>query len=225
MNNLSPSAQALVRGAAKAARPSDADRARNFEALRSRLGDAAMLGQAAAPVQAAATTGAWLKLTALAAGVGLALGGAVYGLSSEPGPVEASVTQVPGERPAPPAALDSKPEPVVAPEAAAADVSPPTAAPQQPASLRRPNDRLAEEVALLSRATSALRAGQASVALKVLNEHQGKFPRGVLAEERRAARAQALCVLGRRAEGESELAKLPPGSPQAARVKQLCSGR
>jgi Tetratricopeptide repeat len=44
----------------------------------------------------------------------------------------------------------------------------------------------------------------------------------MLLEERRAARAQALCALGRHAEAERELAKLPQASPQAARVRQLC---
>jgi hypothetical protein len=81
---------------------------------------------------------------------------------------------------------------------------------------------LAEEVTLLSRATSALRSGQPNDALKSLNEHQSKFPRGLLSEERRAARAQALCALGRHSEAEREIAKLAPASPQAARARQLC---
>ena len=69
-----------------------------------------------------------------------------------------------------------------------AQVAPPTSA------TRHSPDRLAQEVALLSRATSALRSGRPADALTALNEHQSQFPKGVLAEERRAARAQALCL-------------------------------
>jgi TolA-binding protein len=90
---------------------------------------------------------------------------------------------------------------------------------------RRPKDHLAQEVALLSRATSALRAGRAADALKTLNEHQRQFPRGMLAQERRGARAQALCALGRRQEAQADLATLArtaPQSPQAARARQAC---
>src|SRR6185369_7565739 len=83
-------------------------------------------------------------------------------------------------------------------------------------------DRLAEEVALLSRATSALRAGRAAEALKFLDEHQRKFPKGVLGVERRGARAQALCALKRVGEGRAELARLAPQSPAAGRAKQVC---
>jgi len=77
-------------------------------------------------------------------------------------------------------------------------------------------------VALLSRATSALRAGRAADALTLLNEHQHKFPKGVLSEERRAAKAQALCSLGRQTEGRAELARLAPHSPAAIRAQQAC---
>jgi hypothetical protein len=77
-------------------------------------------------------------------------------------------------------------------------------------------------VALLSRATSALRAGRAAEALKALDEHRRKFPNGTLSEERRAARAQALCSLGRIDEGRAELSLLAPRSPAAARASQVC---
>lgn len=88
----------------------------------------------------------------------------------------------------------------------------------------RPQSRLAEEVALLSRATSALHAGRAQEALSTLAEHQREFPKGHLSVERAAARAQALCQLGRKAEAERELARLSPASPQAARARRACGG-
>lgn len=219
MNDLSQSAQQLVRGGAQAARPSSADRERIFEALRERLGDAAMLGQAAAAPSAFSAL--WVKVSAITVGLGLAAGGLVVGLQGEPSPV--AVAPAPQR---PPAAVAPAPAEPAASEPPT--ISPPSPAPQVAAvepgtsATKRASDRLAEEVTLLSRATSALRAGRASDALKTLNEHQSQFPKGLLSEERRAARAQALCALGRRPEGEREIAKLSPSSPQAARAKQLC---
>jgi hypothetical protein len=81
MNDLSQSAQQLVREAARAARPSTADRERIFEALRGRLGDAALLGHAAAAPSAFSAL--WVKLSALTVGLGLVAGGVAVGLQSE----------------------------------------------------------------------------------------------------------------------------------------------
>jgi hypothetical protein len=58
--------------------------------------------------------------------------------------------------------------------------------------------------------------------LNALDEHQRKFPNGVLNVERRAVKAQALCSLKRVSEGRAVLARLEPHSPAAARAKQLC---
>ncbi|MES1183941.1 MAG: hypothetical protein ABUL60_09000 [Myxococcales bacterium] len=216
MSDLSQAAQELVRGAAKAARPSDSDRERIFEALRGRLGDAAMLGHAAAAPTAFSAL--WVKVSAVTVGLGLAAGGLAVGLrSEEPSLVAPRVPPAVVHTPAP--AQEPAPTPAVAPTAAA--VSPQAVEPAA-AATKRASDRLNEEVTLLSRATNALRTGRADDALKVLNEHQSKFPKGLLSEERRAARAQALCALGRRAEAEREIAKLASASPQAARARQLC---
>lgn len=218
MNDLSQSAQQLVRGGAKAARPSDADRERIFEALRERLGDAALLGQAAAAPSAFSAL--WVKVSAITVGLGLAAGGLVAGFQGEPTRVA-----TPARPPAPAVVAPTTVQQPASDSAAPAPPAPtPAIAAVEPVAsgTKRASDRLSEEVALLSRATSALRAGRASEALKTLSEHQSKFPKGLLSEERRAARAQALCTLGRRPEAERELAKLSPSSPQAARARQLC---
>ena len=133
---------------------------------------------------------------------------------------------------APPSAVATPPEAPVSPSvppppAELAELttatSPSSAAPSSRAASARPRqDRLAQEVAILSRATSALRAGRAEEALRVLNEHQREFPNGVLGEERRAAKAQALCSLGRVAEGKAELARLAPQSVAARRAAKVC---
>ena len=89
------------------------------------------------------------------------------------------------------------------------------------ASHRTPaENHLAEEVALLSKATSALHSGRAQEALAKLAEHQRRFPGGALSQQRRAARAQALYQLGRKSEARSELARLKQSSPLAARTRQ-----
>jgi hypothetical protein len=59
--------------------------------------------------------------------------------------------------------------------------------------------------------------------LRALEVHQRRFPAGALTEERRAAKAQALCLLGRVDEGKAELRKLDARSPAAARGQQVCA--
>jgi hypothetical protein len=81
---------------------------------------------------------------------------------------------------------------------------------------------LASEVAILSHATRELHAGRATEALKSLDEYHRKFPKGLLSEEQCAARAQALCALGRFDEANTKLAGLSPQSPLAVRAKQFC---
>jgi hypothetical protein len=77
-------------------------------------------------------------------------------------------------------------------------------------------------VAILSQAERALRAAKYQEALRLLDEHRRKFPNGALAQERSAARAQALCGLGRVSDAQAELARLAkvsPKSPHGARTK------
>jgi hypothetical protein len=161
----------------------------------------------------------WPALSALAVGTL----GAVLLLSSagEPPPRQ------PAPLVPPPAIPTLLPEPV--PQAPPSErevllpVPAPVASPQ--AAARRASDRLAEEVALLSRATSDLNAGRVVAALGALDEHQRQFPGGALTEERRGARAQALCALGRKGEAERELERLArssPGSPHLQQARTRC---
>jgi hypothetical protein len=81
------------------------------------------------------------------------------------------------------------------------------------------------ELALVRAAWLALRAGRVAEALVALDDHAHRFPAGVLAPERDAARAVALCRAGRSAEGaraaEAFLAA-HPRSPLASRVRASC---
>jgi hypothetical protein len=88
-----------------------------------------------------------------------------------------------------------------------------------------PPDSLPEEVRLLSKAEQQLHGGHADDALRTLGEHERRFPGGFLAEERLAARVQALCALGRTAEAKADLAKLTrtnPGSANFDRARRFC---
>jgi hypothetical protein len=81
---------------------------------------------------------------------------------------------------------------------------------------------------ILSRAEGDLHRGQAALALRGLNEHQRRFPDGALSVERRAARARALCALGRVSEAKGELARLSRvarGSQLEARAREACGAR
>jgi hypothetical protein len=226
MATLGPKARDLVQAGRTALRPTPVDRERIANALRAELGPAALppQGSVAPPPPVAASVG--LK-GALGAAIGIALAGGalLFAYSREKAPALPSVSvAAPSASPtAPPA--PAAPTPPSAPEVVAPSVAAqPSPSPSEPsvAASAHTHDRLAEEVALLSRATKALRAGHAAEALAALDEHQAKFPRGALSEERRAAKAEALCSLGRVSEGRAQLAHLAPQSPTAARAKQVC---
>lgn len=84
---------------------------------------------------------------------------------------------------------------------------------------------LQAELAALGAAQGALRQGDAEQALVFLDRHAERYPHGALRQERMAARAVALCMLGRRAEGLGEreaLAREAPQSPLLGRVASAC---
>lgn len=193
MTDLSPEAASLVRAGRRALRPSAADRLRVSDALRARLGDAAL------PLEVVASTSlfsrvSWAKRSLATATLGIAGGALFLGLRQEP---VTSPARAYSPRPA--ETLTITPAPALPPAAVTEVSTAPveTATADQNIPAKRGTDRLAQEVAILSRATSELHAGRPANALKAIDEHARKFPNGLLLEERRAARTQALCALGR----------------------------
>lgn len=84
---------------------------------------------------------------------------------------------------------------------------------------------LAAETALLARAQRALRSGDPSAALPIIDEHAARFPRGELAQERDAARVFALCAMKHTPEArraQQQFLRSWPRSPLAARVEGAC---
>jgi len=222
MSALSPKARALIEQAHEDVRPPAGEMERLEGLLDAQLGAAAPTPVEPRPFSAPRAS-SWRLLTSLTVGAVLVGGVGFWMLRPNVGQTltaptaSASVASTPPETPRAIAPVVEAQVPV-APEPAPSAKRPlePKAPPQAA------QDALAREVALLSRATSDLRAGRAGAALKLLDEHQRKFPNGMLAVERRAARAQALCTLKRVSEGRAELAQLAPQSPAAGRAKQLC---
>jgi hypothetical protein len=229
VSSLGSEAQKLIESGRSAFRPTVADRERIALALQGRIG-AGGAGLSAAPAAKAWGIGAsWRAVSTVV--VGLAAGGvfvtsALRTRESAP-PAPAQMVS-----PAAPAAALEPEGQVVAPAATSEELPSRVAvrAERAPArdvqvSVQRPSDRLGEEVDILSRAQTALHAAQFTEALRVLDEHARKFPRGKLAQERRATRIQALCALGRTSEAESELARLSPGSVHEIRARQACAAK
>lgn len=215
MLELSPRARHLLQSSVKRSTP--ADRQRIQDALQARLGvslSAAAGARSGAPVHAR-----WPFVSSAIVGVGL-MGGAFFAL--RPAPQAAPRVRSNPASVAP--GSDSEAPTALQPAVSISPSLPATAAaPETPAALPRPTpDRLAQEVLFMERATSALHAGQPATALKVLDEYQHKFPNGQLTLDRSAARAQALCSLGRQGDAQAELARLPQQSPAVARAKQVC---
>jgi hypothetical protein len=223
LTELTPKAEELVKAGREALRPSDADRARVFQALLPQLGGGLGAAGLNAPSTApAAASGLAAKVTAALVVAAVAGGGLYLALRADPPPgTPAATSTVPAASArAPQARSENAPEsaPTVVPEAKAIEKRAPVAS-------SRPADSLAEEVAILSEVSSALHGGRPAAALKMLDEHRRKFPRGALGQERTAARIQALCALGRTKEAHAELARLAraaPNSPHVARARKAC---
>lgn len=86
-------------------------------------------------------------------------------------------------------------------------------------------ETLADEMRYLEAAQRALRDGNGARALAWLDEHKSRFPNGVLAEERLAARVLALCRVGRSADARREaeaFVRIAPHSPLLVQVIESC---
>jgi hypothetical protein len=120
-----------------------------------------------------------------------------------------------------------------APDAPVADAglaSTPAPTPKQATRAKSPPasaDGLTEEARILARAQTALRDGNPARALRDIDRHQAKFPRGVLAEERERLAIETLLALGRRDAAEARARHFRsafPDSLQWDRIRALLDG-
>jgi hypothetical protein len=123
-------------------------------------------------------------------------------------------------------AINSAPllEPSAQPERETASVSRARAKREAPSFTPSARD-LDAEIELLHSARQSLQAGQWSGALDKLNEHARRFPKGILASERQASVAIALCRSGDVSAGKTRALRYlsrNPKSPLADRVRASC---
>jgi hypothetical protein len=82
-----------------------------------------------------------------------------------------------------------------------------------------------DELSWLGAAQEALRRHEPTRALQLVQEHAFRFPRGALAQERRAVQVLALCALQRKQAARAvlhELAQRAPSSPLVAGIRRNC---
>jgi hypothetical protein len=247
MTELSPEGEELVRAGRQADLPSDADRERVRRALEARLGLPSGVGEAGAgaSIRRGANPAAqwlhsrWVARAGLVGLAGLAAAALFFTLRGQgAGPRSASPSAAPSAAPLrgePPQTNEpprgespqaSEPPRGESPQAGEPEAQRPSASIHaHPSGGARAQSSLSEEVALLSRAETDLHAGRSESALRSLDEHERRFPHGTLEQERIAARAQALCALGRFAEAQApleQLARTAPNSPNEERARQAC---
>jgi hypothetical protein len=226
VSDLSPRARDLFEAGRRSQQPTAADRERVFASLSARVGGLEPRSRATSPPPARAGSVGMPAITAAVFGLALAGAGA-YALfhSAAPRAVAVTPSNVASAHADPPAAPAA---PAPADPAAASPSAEPSESSRVGArsvAAAPGNDRLAEEVAILSQAERDLNAGNYQSALRVLDEHRHKFPNGTLAQERMAARVQALCGLGRVSEAQVALARLTrvsPNSPHQERAREAC---
>lgn len=134
----------------------------------------------------------------------------------------AATTNTPARAPAPPLAPG-----VPSAEPSRAEAAPLPRSSARPAPAPSASGDLREEIALLDRARSAVRAGDGSGALAVLSDYQRRFPRGTFSQEATVLRVEALAksgqMSGARQLGQRFLAAHPE-SPHAERIERLLGG-
>jgi hypothetical protein len=74
---------------------------------------------------------------------------------------------------------------------------------------------LSQERALMQGARMAIVRGQPAGALPLLDEHEQRFPKGQLSEEREALRIEALARMGRKDEARARAARFRRAHPQS----------
>jgi hypothetical protein len=232
MGELTPEAAALMRSGRASFRPDASDRERVLQSLGLALGEGNGDGApSAAPANVAARfSWGWGKL----------LGGlSVVGVGAGAIAAASLWTRAPAQfaaRPQAPVAIPAETVAEAAPPPAETETEPASEPPRSGhatgaprsharAAARATSDSLAEEVRLLSHAEQQLSDGAGDGALETLAEHERRFPRGALTEQRIAARVEALCSVGRYPEARADLAKLAkayPRSPHIDGARRFC---
>jgi len=159
----------------------------------------------------------------VAFGLGVAAGGAARRPAPpDPAPPSSDASAVPVapsesvSTPAPSLEPPLVPAPRTSADAHAGAPALPSATTSSP-----PASSLADEQALVDRARAALARGRAPDALAAVDEHQRRFPRGRLAEEREILAIQALVAAGRSADARLRAARFRTTFPKSLYLPSL----
>jgi hypothetical protein len=218
--------------------------AQGLGAAKTTAGAVAMKGAAVVPLAPFAKVVPIVLAAAI--GAAAAAGYEVHRASRTPPTVEApratavSLSATPSVAPstpvdeidAPPPARDIEPpraEPPATPKPVSAGPDHAGAAPSRralaPEVPEPPSPSLATELGLLSQMHEAWRSGDVNAAARAIADHERRFPRGVLAEERDALKAMLACRNSdakRAAQYAADFAAAHPGSPHNGRVAAAC---
>jgi hypothetical protein len=213
--NDDPAIKALSERGRMLRRVSDAVRARVLERARTSLAAAAGEAQAAPPVIVMRRS--WLRVAAAAAAfLALVAAGAVAAFRGHDPlrqdlPLRLSARAIP---------LPSAPTPRIRSTSEPMIVEP---LPRSEHTTRppKPRESYAAELRLLQRAHAAYGTGNFARALVILSEHNGRFPRGRLAEERDALRVRSLVGAGRTAEARRAVAAFGSRFPRSVLLPRL----
>jgi hypothetical protein len=227
---LSPEAEELLRAGRAVLQPCAADHHRILAALQLKIDGVAGPNTTGSTGGGATGIGkiALVKVIGAIVGIGIGGGGLYWAHSSDPSPVSARLA-APAVTFQETKIAEVNPPPMASDESARigtlSEGAVPAASPSVHTVAPRSDDNLAEEVAILSRASAELHGGRPAIALDLLALHQQKYPDGLLKQERLAARVQAFCALGRTKEARAvllQLAQLSPDSPYEAQARKAC---
>lgn len=244
MSKLSPEAQAIVNAGREALSPSPASKEQVLSAVQASIANPSAGGSALAQSGGSAGSTKLLLALALVAGIGGGLwlyGGNPGGkqeqaISNE----EALVERVTPKLPAAPATMveAEKADEPPGVEETIADVEPAAEPDPHPEKKRKAKRKtqaassaastLLAERKLIGAAQIAIRNQDYSRARSLLRQHKNQFPQGILAPERDAARAIALCLNQDEDAGTAAgraFLKAHKNSPLAQRVKSVCGLR
>lgn len=178
-----------------------------------------------APPAAGAAVGSLLKrgALALAFATGVAVGAGGHAVLRPSPPPIVRVVERRVEVPGPERVVERRVEvPVAAPTVVAPSAVAPSGARTAPGI-----DTAAAERALIDQARNALVRANPEAALRAVREHEQRFPRGALDEERDGLRVQALAAAGRGDEARARAAEFHrrhPGSLLGASVDRAVAG-
>jgi hypothetical protein len=214
----------LFRDARRALSPTATDRARVRERIAAKLAAGAVVASVAATTTKAAATTKTAFVAKIIAAVVLATGAAtavvVPRVFAKQEPVRAVVTAPPTKRAI--ARIAEKPRASQPAVILPAEVAPSP----RPVAVRPPSSTAAsvDEVALVAEIDGALRSRDAVRALALAADHERRFPKGLLVEEREGARVIARCMNGSRS-GADAFLTAHPRSPMRARITAACGVR